>query len=101
MKKKDTEEVIEEKSENDSECINEDKDRSDEVKSDIKCIEELPGVGEKTAEKLREAGFNDLMSIAVTPASLIAEATELGSTIATKIITAARSALKMGFINGK
>jgi len=97
MKKKDTTEVIEE---NDSECINEDMDRSDEVKSDIKCIEELPGVGEKTAEKLREAGFNDLMSIAVTPASLIAEATELGSATATKIITAARSALKMGFIGG-
>lgn len=73
---------------------------SDEVISEIKDIEQLPGVGEKTAEKLREAGFNDLMSIAVSPASLISQASDLGTTIAAKIINAARSALKMGFISG-
>lgn len=74
---------------------------SDEVKSDIKNIEDLPGVGEKTAEKLREAGFNDIMSLAVSPASLISDAAELGNAVAAKIISAARSALKMGFMSGK
>lgn len=73
---------------------------TDEVKSEIKEIEDLPGVGEKTAEKLREAGFNDIMSLAVTPASLICEAADIGDAASRKIINAARSALKMGFISG-
>ncbi len=68
---------------------------------EIKEIEDLPGVGEKTAEKLREAGFNDIMSLAVSPASLICEAADIGEASARKIISAARSALKMGFISGK
>jgi DNA repair protein RadA len=102
MKKKDTPELIEKKPTKKEELVTTDDSyiNSDEIKSTIKSIEELPGVGEKTAEKLRESGFNDLMSIAVTPASLISEATDLGAATATKIITAARNALKMGFIGG-
>ena len=73
---------------------------SDEVKSTLSDIEQIPGVGEKTAEKLKEAGFSDLMSIAVSPASLIAEAADLGATTAAKIISSARSSLKMGFTSG-
>ncbi len=68
---------------------------------EIKEIEDLPGVGEKTAEKLRDAGFNDIMSLAVSPASLICEAADIGEASARKIISAARSALKMGFVSGK
>ena len=34
-------------------------------------VEDLPGVGPATAEKLQEAGFNDLLAIAVmTPKAL-------------------------------
>ena len=34
-------------------------------------VEDLPGVGPATAEKLREAGYNELLAIAVmTPKSL-------------------------------
>lgn len=84
-KKKDTSNVVEE---------------TDEVESEIKDIEDLPGVGEKTAEKLRDAGFNDTMSLAVTPASIICEAADIGETSARKIITAARQSLKMGFMSG-
>jgi DNA repair protein RadA len=73
---------------------------TDEVKTEIKEIDDLPGVGEKTAEKLRSAGFNDIMSLAVTPASLICEAADIGDASARKIINAARSTLKMGFISG-
>ena len=69
-------------------------EETDEVVSDIKNIEDLPGVGEKTAEKLKEAGFNDIMSLAVTPSSLICEAADIGSTTANKIISAARKTLR-------
>ncbi len=59
-------------------------------------IERLPGVGAKNAEKLKNAGFVDLMSIA---AATIAElvAVGLGEETASKVIAAARSKLKMDF----
>src|SRR5436309_718983 len=40
----------------------------------VKSIEELPGVGPATAEKLREAGFTDLMGLAVASPQMIADA---------------------------
>jgi DNA repair protein RadA len=52
----------------------------------IKLLEDLPGVGPATAEKLREAGFNSIEAIAV------ASPGELGS----KIIAAAREAADIG-----
>ncbi|MCD6477637.1 MAG: DNA repair and recombination protein RadA [Candidatus Aenigmarchaeota archaeon] len=66
-------------------------------KKKIKSIEELPGVGEKTAEKLRERGYDNLMSIAAASSSEIAEKAEIGEATAAKIIQAARDALDMGF----
>ena len=39
-------------------------EKDEEIKKEA-AIEELPGVGSATAEKLREAGFDNLMSIAV------------------------------------
>ena len=36
------------------------------------CIEDLPGVGAATSEKLKEAGYDSLMNIAVaTPGELV------------------------------
>ncbi len=67
----------------------------------IKCIEDLPGVGVTTAEKLRGAGFDSLMSVAVMPASQLVELTGLGDAVSKKAITAARNALDMNFITGK
>jgi len=69
-----------------------------ENKEEILKLEDLPGVGPKTAEKLREAGFTDLISIAVMPASELAEILGITQSSAMKIINAARSALKMDFI---
>ncbi len=63
-------------------------------------LEVLPGVGAATAEKLKEAGFGDLMSVAVaTPGELVdvAGVTELA---ARKIINYARNSLQMGFESG-
>ncbi|MCX8158367.1 MAG: DNA repair and recombination protein RadA [Candidatus Diapherotrites archaeon] len=64
---------------------------------EIREIEDLPGVGPQSADKLMKAGYRTLESIAVaTPAELM-EVAELGEATAMKIIRAARDALQMGF----
>ncbi|MEM4187989.1 MAG: DNA repair and recombination protein RadA [Candidatus Hadarchaeum sp.] len=57
-----------------------------------KTIENLPGVGEATAEKLREAGYRTIESIAAATVAELREAAELGEAQAKKIIAAAREA---------
>jgi DNA repair protein RadA len=61
-----------------------------------KKIEELPGVGPATAEKLRDAGYQDLMSIAVENPKVLAEVCEIGEATAAKIIAAAKEAAEVG-----
>ncbi len=61
-----------------------------------KSIEELPGVGPATADKLKEAGFSDLMALAVASPQALADVAELGTTVAQKIILAAREAVDIG-----
>jgi DNA repair protein RadA len=60
-------------------------------------IEEIPGVGEKIAEKLRNAGFSDPMAIAVASPSELAAIAEIGEASAIKIINAVREMLEIGF----
>jgi len=60
-------------------------------------IEDLPGVGPVTAEKMKEVGFTDFMSIAVASASELAAAAEISESTAGKVIVAARQKLEMGF----
>jgi DNA repair protein RadA len=60
-------------------------------------IDKLAGVGEKTAERLKEAGYNDLMSIAAASAGELVASVGVGEDTASKIIASARDALKMGF----
>jgi len=64
-------------------------------------IEDLPGIGTKTAEKLRDAGFEDLMSIAVASPATLVEIADLTKQTATKAIRAARDVLDMGFKTGE
>lgn len=64
-------------------------------------LEDLGGVGEKTAEKLREAGYDDIMSIATMSAGDLGEVADLGEKKAQKIITNARKELDIGFETGK
>ena len=59
-------------------------------------IEDLPGVGPATAEKLREAGYADLMSIAVASPSELSDAAEIGDSTAAKIIQRARIEADIG-----
>ena len=48
-------------------------------------IEDLPGVGPATAEKLREAGFDELLALAVMSPPDLAEQAELGEAVAEKL----------------
>jgi DNA repair protein RadA len=59
-------------------------------------LEELPGVGPATLEKLKEAGYDDLLSIAVASPGDLAESVDIGVTSAQKIIVAARKAADVG-----
>ena len=60
-------------------------------------IDDLPGVGEKIGEKLREVGYSDPMAIAVTAPSELASIAEIGEGQAAKIINAARQKLDIGY----
>ncbi|MDO8555584.1 MAG: DNA repair and recombination protein RadA [Nanoarchaeota archaeon] len=63
-------------------------------------LEDLPGVGAATAEKLKEAGYDSVLSIAVASAGEVVEITGLSDLAARKLIKAARDELKMGFESG-
>lgn len=63
-------------------------------------LEDLPGIGPATADKLRDAGYDDLMSIAVAHAGELADCSGLSESAANKAIMAARQALDMGFATG-
>ncbi len=63
-------------------------------------LEDLPGVGAATAEKLINAGFGDVMGVAVATVGEIVEAAGMTENAARKVIQAAREALEMGFESG-
>ncbi|MFT4311568.1 MAG: DNA repair and recombination protein RadA [Candidatus Woesearchaeota archaeon] len=63
-------------------------------------IMDLPGVGAATADKLIAAGFDDLMSIAVSSIGQLSEAAGVSESVARKMIQAARDNLDMGFQSG-
>jgi DNA repair protein RadA len=60
-------------------------------------ISDIPGVGEKIAEKIKEAGYVDMMSLAAASPSQLAEAATVGEPTAAKIIEAARETLDIGY----
>jgi DNA repair protein RadA len=65
-------------------------------------LEDLPGVGPTTADKLREAGYITVESIATASPTDLAEAAEIGESTAKKMIKAAREMADIGgFKTGK
>ncbi|MFN4133806.1 MAG: DNA repair and recombination protein RadA [Candidatus Hadarchaeales archaeon] len=60
-------------------------------------IEELEGIGPAVAEKLRSAGYDSVVSLAVATPQTLMEVAELGMKTAAKIISAAREAAKMDY----
>lgn len=59
-------------------------------------IEDLPGVGPTTADKLREAGYTSVESIATASPVELAEVAEIGEATAKKLIKAAREQAEIG-----
>lgn len=60
-------------------------------------LEDLPSVGEKTAQKLRDAGFADMMRLATATAKELSVKAEIGEGVAEKVIEAARKAEQIDF----
>ena len=69
-----------------------------EIEEEEATIEDLPGVGPATAEKLKEAGFDDLLAIAVMSPTELAEQAELGEAVSSKIIQGAKEVSKHRWI---
>lgn len=63
---------------------------------DAKTLEDIPGVGPAIAEKLQEAGFKDLLSIAVANPGDLAEKCEIGEKKAMDIIEGAKLCADIG-----
>lgn len=63
-------------------------------------IEDLPGVGAATAEKLISGGFDNLMAIAVATPGELVDASGITEAAARKMIQSARSSMDMGFQSG-
>jgi DNA repair protein RadA len=63
-------------------------------------LEDLPGVGPTTADKLRDAGYDTIMSIAVAPVAQIANSSGMTQAGALKAQIVARNAMDMGFSTG-
>lgn len=61
-------------------------------------IDELPGVGPATAEKLASAGFDTVLSVAVATPGELTNSSGVSEAVARKMIQAARELLDMGFV---
>ncbi len=71
--------------------------KTEESEKKIKSITELPGIGPQTAEKLLQAGYKTMESIAVASPMELMEAAGVGEITAGKAIAAARENLEMGY----
>ncbi len=63
-------------------------------------VQDLPGVGAATADKLKESGFDTLLSIAVASPGELVDIAGVTEATARKIIHSARENLNMGFESG-
>ena len=71
-------------------------DETEKKKLVIRELEDLPGVGEVSAEKLRRAGY-DIEKIAASSPHELDEIAEIGVETAKRTIAAARDSLEMGY----
>jgi DNA repair protein RadA len=61
----------------------------------------LDGVGPVTAGKPREAGFDSVLALAVAPIRELVDKASLDTSVAYKIVKAARRQIDTGFITAK
>jgi DNA repair protein RadA len=99
----------EQKEESKEEKLDEVKEQLDEVEvkeekqtksKQITKIEDLPGVGAATAEKLMLCGFDTLMAIAVATPGELVNSSGVTESVARKLINVSRDAMDMGFESG-
>src|SRR5213593_5064601 len=64
-------------------------------------IQDLDGVGPVTANKLREAGYDDISALAIAPIRELVEKAGLESSVAHKISKAARETIQTDFVTAK
>lgn len=67
-------------------------------KKQAECLEDLPGVGPATAQRLREMGFNTVESLATATAKEL-EAAGIGEKKALEVVRAARCGMELSFIH--
>jgi DNA repair protein RadA len=65
-----------------------------------KDLEDLPGVGEATAEKLRAAGYGDMSSIAAAIPAELSEVADVSLDSASKIIAKAKDSITVNYSTG-
>ncbi len=70
---------------------------ADEKKKYYRDLEDLPGVGEVTAEKLRASGYGEFSSLAAANPHEVAEAAGMGVESAKKAIDASKTMVEIGF----
>lgn len=63
-------------------------------------VEDIPGVGAATAEKLADAGYDTVLSIAVASPGELVEAAGISENAGRKMIQFARNSMNMGFETG-
>lgn len=63
-------------------------------------LQDLPGIGPAAAAKLEAAGIYDLMSLAVLPVATLSEDAGVSEAVARKAIQAARTLMKLDFMDG-
>jgi DNA repair protein RadA len=78
-------------------CLDDERICAETNESKVTKLEDLPGIGPVTVEKLKEAGFEDLMSVAVASGGVLADVAGITETTANKAIAAARDAMELGF----
>ncbi|MBU0527549.1 DNA repair and recombination protein RadA [Candidatus Micrarchaeota archaeon] len=70
---------------------------ADDKKKYYRDLEDLPGVGEITAEKLRASGYGEFSSLAAANPHEVAEAAGMGVESAKKAIEASKTMVEIGF----
>ncbi len=74
-------------------------EEGEDVEKEMK-ITDVPGIGPGIAAKLEAAGVYDLMGLAVMSPASLSDMAGIGEAVARKAIQAARTMMKLGFMDG-
>ncbi|MBI4143782.1 DNA repair and recombination protein RadA [Candidatus Woesearchaeota archaeon] len=66
----------------------------------VQSIADLPGIGPATIQKLEQAGYSDLLSLAVATPSELVGVTEMSEATAKKVVAIARANIEVTFESG-